>query len=292
VQLESRNFEILEEILVRAYARGYSVVEVPLAYFPRGDGHSHARVLRFGWDIVRSMFALWKLRNSINSADYDERAFYSVIPPQRYWQRRRHSVIVGWARGFECVLDAGCGSSIIIQTLNNAVGMDFSFPKLRFLRRRHVPVIEGSAFALPFKDRSFDCVISSQVIEHIRYDSIIFSEMNRVLREGGTLIIGTPDYATIAWRIIEPLYGFLMPGGYREEHITHYRRAGLQRILNDNGFVVTDVAYVGGAEMIFKCRKEADVVSGVADKRRLQSHAAPNSRLSYADSGARSQFGG
>ena len=34
IKLESRNFEVLEELLVKAYARGFSVVEVPFTYFP------------------------------------------------------------------------------------------------------------------------------------------------------------------------------------------------------------------------------------------------------------------
>jgi SAM-dependent methyltransferase len=109
--------------------------------------------------------------------------------------------------------------------------MEFNFSKLRFLRRHGIPLVRGSAFALPFKDASFDCVISSQVIEHIPYDEVLFSEMRRVLRPGGMLIIGTPDYATVEWRIIEPTYGFLLPGGYADEHITHYTREKLSEIL-------------------------------------------------------------
>ena len=69
---------------------------------------------------------MWTLRNSIASADYDERAFYSLIPLQRYWQRRRHAIISRVARDAGRTLDVGCGSSIIMQSLNNAVGLDYS----------------------------------------------------------------------------------------------------------------------------------------------------------------------
>jgi len=254
--LESQNFEIQEEILVKAYAKGFSVTEVPFVYFPRGSGRSHARVLRFGIDLFTTAIKLWKIRNSLDSADYDDRAFYSIIPIQRYWQRRRHSIVLLWARGHERVLDAGCGSSVIIQSLNNAVGMDFLFPKLRFLRRYAIPVTQGSVFALPFKDDSFDCLISSEVIEHVAFDDTLFTEMRRVLKEGGTLILGTPDYATLGWRIIEPIYGFLIPGGYHDEHITHYTQSTLTDILKRHGFEVEETAYVGGSEMIMKCRKK------------------------------------
>jgi dolichol-phosphate mannosyltransferase len=264
-RLESQNFEVQEEVLVKAYAKGFSVAEVPFVYFPRGSGRSHARVLRFGVDLFKSAIKLWKIRNSLDSADYDERAFYSIIPIQRYWQRRRHSIVLLWARGHERVLDAGCGSSVIIQSLNNAIGMDFLFPKLRFLRRYSIPITQASAFALPFKDDSFDCVISSEVIEHIPFDDVLFTEMRRVLRTDGTLILGTPDYATLGWRIIEPVYGFLIPGGYHDEHITHYTQSTLTDILQRHGFKVEETAYVGGSEMIMKCRKKQLTKSSADD---------------------------
>jgi glycosyltransferase involved in cell wall biosynthesis len=257
LKLEARNFEVIEEVLVKAYAQGYRIFEVPFTYFPRESGRSHARLLRFGLDLIRSSLSLWKLRNSVNSADYDERAFYSLIPLQRYWQRRRHRIATSWARGAERVLDVGCGSSVIIQSLNNAVGMDVNSGKLRFLRRRGIELVRGSAFALPFKDESFDCVISSQVIEHIPYDEVLFREIERVLRPGGELIIGTPDYATIGWQIIEPLYGALLPGGYRDEHITHYTGESLAAILRNYGFVHEETAYIVRSELIMKLRKPA-----------------------------------
>jgi dolichol-phosphate mannosyltransferase len=255
LKLEARNFEVIEEVLVKAYAQGYSIIEVPFTYFPRESGRSHARLLRFGFDLTRSSLMLWRLRNSINSADYDERAFYSHIPFQRYWQRQRHRIAISWARGAARVLDIGCGSSVIIQSLNNAVGMELSMGKLRFLRRRGNELVRGTAFALPFKDASFDCVISSQVIEHIPYDDVLFSEMARVLRPGGRLIIGTPDYATLGWQIIEPLYGALLPGGYRDEHITHYTRESLAAILLNHGFVHEETAYIVRSELIMRFHK-------------------------------------
>jgi ubiquinone/menaquinone biosynthesis C-methylase UbiE len=115
--------------------------------------------------------------------------------------------------------------------------------------------VRASAFALPFLDESFDCVISSQVIEHIAREPVLFDEMWRVLRPGGRLIIGTPDYATWQWRTIEPLYGMLMPWAYRDEHITHYTREDLAGILQRMGFVHEETAYIAGAELIMRYHK-------------------------------------
>jgi dolichol-phosphate mannosyltransferase len=256
LQIGGRNFEVLEEILVKAYAAGFSITEVPFTYFPRHRGVSHARVLRFGVDLAKSSFKLWKLRNSLESADYDARAFYSLIPPQRYWQRSRHHIITSWARGAGFTLDSGCGSSMIVQSLNDTIAMDYNFAKTRYLHRHKIPAVRGSAFALPFRDESFDCVVSSQVIEHIPRDQVLFDEMWRVLRPGGMLIIGTPDYATWQWRTIEPIYGALMPWSYEDEHITRYTRAELAGILERMGFVHEQTAYIAHAELIMRYRKQ------------------------------------
>ena len=242
------------------------MVEVPFTYFPRGAGRSHAKLLSFGWKIFQSSLELWKLRNSRDSADYDARAFLSPIPLQRYWRRRRHRYAVLWARGADRVLHIGCGSGPIVQSLNNAIGLDYNYAKLRFIRRFAIPLVNATAFALPFKDASFDCVISSQVIEHIKYDESIFSEMYRVLQPNGALILGTPDYSTAGWRAIEPIYSALTPGGYQGENITHYTLAQLRDILSRYGMAIEETAYIAGSELILRCRKRGaeDSVAAVA----------------------------
>jgi predicted SAM-dependent methyltransferase len=80
--------------------------------------------------------------------------------------------------------------------------------------------------------------------------------MRRVLKADGTLIIGTPDYATLGWRMIEPVYNFIVPGG-RAEQVTHYTQSTLTDILQRHGFTVEETAYVGRSEMILKCRKKS-----------------------------------
>lgn len=46
---------------------------------------------------------------------------------------------------------------------------------------------------IPFKDNSFDAIISFQVIEHIKNDSGFINEIHRVLKKGGILILTTPN---------------------------------------------------------------------------------------------------
>jgi dolichol-phosphate mannosyltransferase len=256
LDLEGTNFEVLEEILVKIHAEGWRIMEIPFTYYPRERGSSHARIVAFGMAFLRAFLRLWKLRSSIESADYDERAFYSPIPLQRWWQRRRHEIICAWARGAGKTFDIGCGSSVILQSINDVVGLDILHNKLRYMRRYDVPLVRGSVFALPVRDASFDCVVCSQVIEHIPYDDQIFSELRRVLRPGGLLILGTPDYDTIGWRTIEPLYGFFAPGGYKDEHVTHYTHDRLIQLCREWGFTHEDTAYVFRSELVLALRRD------------------------------------
>ena len=264
VSLAASDFDILEEILIRALAAGYRVVEVPFRYRARLAGRSHARLFKFALSYLRTFMAMWRLRNSIASSDYDARAYDSIIPLQRYWQRRRYATISRLATGFTRVLDVGCGSSRILSAVPGMLGLDIQLHKLRYARRYGNPLVHGSIFALPFVDSAFDCVICSEVIEHIPAQEKPFDELARVLKTGGRLILGTPDYDRWRWRALEWLYGRLSPGGYADEHITHYGRANLATYLQGKGFAIESIDYVGGSEMIFSLRKLAPMVSPVA----------------------------
>jgi dolichol-phosphate mannosyltransferase len=256
LKIQATNFDVLEEILIRTLAAGYTVREIPFHYRARMSGESHVRLARFAISYMRTLGSMWRLRNSIESADYDGRAYDSVVPLQRYWQRRRYQIVTRLTEGFKDVLDVGCGSSRILGS-RAMVGLDIMMHKLRYGRRFGNPLVHGSIFELPFPDASFDCVICSEVIEHVPADEKVFSELERVLRPGGRLILGTPDYDRWQWRTLEWLYGKLAPSGYADEHITHYCRDNLQRYLEARGMKVESVDYVGGSEMIFSLRKSA-----------------------------------
>ena len=54
---------------------------------------------------------------------------------------------------------------------------------------------------------------------------------------------------------MEWLYGKLMPGGYADEHITHYTYDSLVKILDRNGFDYLDHKYSLQGDLIIKARK-------------------------------------
>jgi dolichol-phosphate mannosyltransferase len=255
LSIRARDFDALEEILIRVHAEGWRVMEVPFHYMARGSGRSHARLFKFGWAFLKTLARMWRLRNSVAAADYDWRAFDSPIWLQRYWQRARHRIILGFVGARDGILDIGCGSSRIILDLPEAVGLDILQNKLRWLRFRHRRLVRASCDRLPFADGSFATVINSEVIEHVPDTPEVWAEMWRVLRPGGMLILGTPDYDRWLWWVLEWIYGKVLPDAYAHEHITHYTRAGLTARLQAAGYEVLECRYVGFCEMIFKARK-------------------------------------
>jgi dolichol-phosphate mannosyltransferase len=253
---KARDFDILQEILVRAYAQGRQTQEVPFAYAPREHGNSNARVFQFGLAYLRTFGSLWSFRNSIQCADYDDRAYDSRIPLQRYWQRRRFTHVTQLIANQGEVLDVGCGSSRIISALpENSVAVDVLIRKLRYARRFSKMLVQASGFNLPFADQSFPCVLCSQVIEHVPKQSPILDELCRVLKPGGRLVLGTPDYANWEWVWTEKLYGFFAPGAYADEHIAHYTRRELVELFEHRGFRLEDTRYILRGELILAFRK-------------------------------------
>jgi SAM-dependent methyltransferase len=255
LQLESSDYDILQEVLVRAHSAGWRVLEIPLDYTPNPEVASKAHG-SLASAYLRTFWALWKLRNSIAAADYDYRAHDSPIPLQRYWQRSRFRYIHELIDGEGPVLDVGCGSSHIIGVLpHGSVALDVLINKLRFARRFPIPRVRGSGFALPFADDSFPCVLCSQVIEHVPMVPSMIDELCRVLRPGGRLVLGTPDYDRWEWVWIEKAYGLAAPGGYADEHISHYTRKGLLEDFARRGYAHEATRYILRGELILAFRK-------------------------------------
>ncbi len=257
IDLKYTNFVILLEILLKAYGRGMQIQEVPFHYASRTIGSSKARIISFGKDYLRLFYQVWRYRNSVDFPDYDWRAHNSRIPLQRYWQRKRHRIILDYARDARGVIcDVGCGSSHILDDLPRAIGVDLRHDKLAFMRRTEAMLVQATGLTLPFPDAHFECVICSEVIEHIPDENgKLIDELTRILKPGGTLILGTPDYGRWEWRFTEWLYKTVKPDAYGDEHVTFYTAQSLTKALMARGYRVLGHDYICRGELIIQARK-------------------------------------
>src|SRR2546426_9959812 len=72
--LVARDFDMLEEILIRVHAEGCRIIEFPFRYMSRGSGSSHVRLFKFAWAFAKSLVWMWRLRCSDSASHYDHRA--------------------------------------------------------------------------------------------------------------------------------------------------------------------------------------------------------------------------
>jgi SAM-dependent methyltransferase len=252
---QARGFDLLVEAVVLLHGEGRSICELPFVDFRRRPEVSRARVGQVGIAVLGCLVRLWKLRNSLVSADYDDRAFNSRILFQRYWQRRRVRAMTRLVDSPDGIVDVGCGSGKIVQSFPTAVGVDILLKKLRFLRPHNSKLVAGDIVALPFRDGAFRTAVCSEVVEHVPFDERIFAELARVLRPGGQLVLSTPDYGRLRWRVAEWLYARLMPGGYGHEHVEHYDQPRLRQCLLAHGLEPVTVRHHFGAIVIIRAQK-------------------------------------
>jgi 2-polyprenyl-3-methyl-5-hydroxy-6-metoxy-1,4-benzoquinol methylase len=92
---------------------------------------------------------------------------------------------------------------------------------------------------LPFADASFDCVICSEVLEHIPDHQNAIRELDRILKPNGTLAVSVPRYFAerICWLISHAYHN--EEGG----HIRIYRKKQLYQMLTGQGFQCWKINY-------------------------------------------------
>ena len=96
--------------------------------------------------------------------------------------------------------------------------------------------LRGDATRLPFADDTFDCVVTSEVLEHIQNDVTAISELRRVLKPGGTLGVTVPTWfpEKINWMLSDEYHAPKSIGG----HVRIYSATELKAKLRSAGMDV------------------------------------------------------
>jgi ubiquinone/menaquinone biosynthesis C-methylase UbiE len=117
--------------------------------------------------------------------------------------RRTKEVIEGIEKykghELDSLLDIGTADARMLEMLKNrlhiqtAVGLDFSADLLHSNLNPSIYLLQADAGTLPSKNKSFDILVATAVIEHVSDPSQMIRECHRVLRDKGICIISTPD---------------------------------------------------------------------------------------------------
>lgn len=122
------------------------------------------------------------------------------------------------------LLDVGCGRKPYLNlfSVNEYIGLEIDTPANRTNKLADI-FYDGEVF--PFPDQNFDGVVCNQVLEHVFTPDLFLSEIQRVLKPSGKLLLTVP----FVWDEHE------QPWDY-----ARYSSFGLKSLLEKNGFEVIE----------------------------------------------------
>lgn len=139
------------------------------------------------------------------------------------------------------ILDAGCGLGWFLSALDNS-WEQYGLEPSEFAAehaRQHADVRSAPLEECPFPDAFFDIVLCHHVIEHIADPFRALEQVRRVLKRGGKLVLGTPDFDSGAARRYGERYRLL----HDPTHVSLFSNDSMHRFLRDHGFHIDHVEY-------------------------------------------------
>jgi len=137
------------------------------------------------------------------------------------------------------VLDVGCGSGWFSKKLiprgMKVISMDISpenpVKALRALPDKNHAGLIADAYNIPLKENSVDCIIASEVLEHVPDPKSFITKLVRILKPGGKLIITTPYNEKTEYSICvhcnRPTPRFAHLHSFNEENISKFIPEGI-----------------------------------------------------------------
>jgi len=127
--------------------------------------------------------------------DYYDQSNVEETPIEKFYPGRLRINNLGkvlQGRKFSRALDAGCGTGRFLSFLSSRAdevhSFDFSLNRLELFNSPNK--VQADAEAIPYPDKSFDLILCSELIQHIRPEAVkkTISEMDRVLSEDGIIV--------------------------------------------------------------------------------------------------------
>lgn len=242
--LNSNNFHFDTELIAQIYELGERIHEIPIPTY-YGDEISYVRAVKYGWNIFRTMvdykFNQWGLKEDIRFKIADTTPVYQL--KDHSWSS--HMQITDLVPYGKKVLDIGCGTGLLLPFLLRkkceVFGIDIFAPESvdKGFSAYHRLDLQEKAH-IPYPDEDFDVVILADFIEHIRTPRSVLSEVKRVLKSDGLVIISTGNVALWLYRILL-LFGnfpYARRGILDETHAHLYTLTTFSQLMRQSGFKI------------------------------------------------------
>lgn len=211
-KLSTTGFEIDAEILMRAKQAGFKIIEVPITfrYLKNPKINILTDGLKMGIGILRLRFLdNYRERTPqvhVDSVQYflalkkfAEKSLHETIyspknPFKHFLHNSRRKTISALVKPNAFTLEVGCGDGYILSELKSAIGVELvplRAKRAKSLTRKEV--IVADAENLPFKQDSFQCIVATEVLEHLQDPVKALFEIKRVAENDSDLIITIPN---------------------------------------------------------------------------------------------------
>jgi SAM-dependent methyltransferase len=188
----------------------------------------------------------------------------------------RVATVLAPLTGEERALDAGCGAGALALALapvvQEVVGVDSSADLLAAARELAPPncvFVEGDVTGLPFEYGSFDLVGCARVLHHVRRPELVMSELSRVTRPGGRILVVDQLGA------IDPMVAFEQDRFERARDPSHTRLlpdGDLRALFEANDLVVVSNEVTRERRDV---ERYLDLVGATGEERERLRHMAP-----------------
>lgn len=96
------------------------------------------------------------------------------------------------------IIDIGCGEGFVIHNLDfpNSTGVDISRSALKIAKKKNPDcnLCSGSIYNISFKEKSFDLVIATEVLEHLERPELALKEIRRITKNYCILSVPNEPY--------------------------------------------------------------------------------------------------
>ena len=168
-------------------------------------------------------------------------SMYHKLEENHWWFLGRRDIIYKLIKAYRRdvdILEIGCSGGVLIEFLKRQGftrlhGIDIDEKAIEICMRRGIKEVGvADAQETGFKDKQFDVLIASDVLEHIKDEDKALCEWHRILKPGGELIIFVPAFKFL-WSNHDEV----------NHHYRRYSKSGLIKTLEKNGFKTEKVSY-------------------------------------------------
>ena len=180
----------------------------------------------------------------------------SQIPGDKV--QRLHDLICSFGVKSGKFLDIGCANGQILYGMKklgwSVTGNDLNDGALEIARSHQLNVIHGTLEQCNFENGTFDAINIGDLIEHVRSPRRLMTEVYRILRPGGVVVIRTPNAESGLAKTslaLSRLTGFPWVHSEAPYHLFDFSPRTLSKLLGDIGFDTESVKCQGSGSFFY-----------------------------------------